>query len=129
MRAFSAHKIAGLLDISVRRLQQLASEGIVPRTDRGDYPLVECVRNYVRYLRATHGEMADGDIASHNARLIKFKANIAELEAGRLAGFEVLRTWPEVLLPLRAPLIEPLCNRVLARIWPFTELMVLRKGR
>ena len=110
MSAFSAHKIAGLLDISVRRLQQLAAEGIVPRTDRGDCPLVECVRKYVRYLRATHGEMADGDIATHKARLIKFKADIAELEAGRLAGdlvpvAQVGQVWCDAALRVRSRLL------------------------
>lgn len=39
-----------------------------------------------------------------------------------LADFEVLRTWPEVLLPLRIPLLAALCNRGLVRFWPFRWL-------
>jgi SAM-dependent methyltransferase len=39
-----------------------------------------------------------------------------------LAGFEPIHAWSEVLFPLPIPLIEPFCNRVLARLWPFDEL-------
>lgn len=37
----------------------------------------------------------------------------------RLADFEVLRNWPEVLWPLATPLMEPACNRFLVKLWPF----------
>jgi SAM-dependent methyltransferase len=37
----------------------------------------------------------------------------------RLSGFETIRRWPEVLLPLPVPLLAGLCNRLLARLWPF----------
>jgi SAM-dependent methyltransferase len=39
-----------------------------------------------------------------------------------LAGLERIRTWPEVLLPLRVPLLFDFCNRFLIRWWPFSEL-------
>lgn len=39
-----------------------------------------------------------------------------------LAGFEVLRRWHEVLWPLPFPIIEPLFNRFLTRVWLFKEL-------
>lgn len=39
-----------------------------------------------------------------------------------LAGFQTIRHWPEVLLPLPLPLLAPFCNRFLARIWPFKHL-------
>ena len=44
-------------------------------------------------------------------------ANLAHL-----TGFDVLRRWTEMIWPLPIPLIEPLCNRVLARLWPFRDL-------
>lgn len=39
-----------------------------------------------------------------------------------LAGFEVIRHWEEVLVPLRLPLLAPFCNRVLVKLWPFRLL-------
>jgi SAM-dependent methyltransferase len=38
-----------------------------------------------------------------------------------LAGFEKLRGWQEVLWPLPFPLLEPICNRFLVRLWPFKD--------
>jgi SAM-dependent methyltransferase len=40
----------------------------------------------------------------------------------RLSGFEVLRSWQEVLCPLRIPLLAPLCNKYLVRLSPFKQL-------
>jgi SAM-dependent methyltransferase len=37
----------------------------------------------------------------------------------RLAGLDLIRHWEEVLLPIQVPVIEPLANRVLVRMWPF----------
>jgi SAM-dependent methyltransferase len=40
----------------------------------------------------------------------------------RLAGFQTVRNWQEVLLPLPIPLLAPFCNRFLVRLWPFRHL-------
>jgi SAM-dependent methyltransferase len=40
----------------------------------------------------------------------------------RLAGFQPVRDWQEVLLPLPIPLVAPLFNRFLVRFWPFKHL-------
>jgi len=42
-----------------------------------------------------------------------------------LAALRKIRHWQEVLLPLPIPLLEPLCNRVLARLWPFRHLALM----
>ena len=36
-----------------------------------------------------------------------------------LAGFEVIRTWQEILWPLGTPVIAGLFNRILVKTWPF----------
>jgi len=40
----------------------------------------------------------------------------------RLSGYVPIRHWAEVLLPLPIPLLAPLCNRVLVKLWPFRHL-------
>ena len=39
-----------------------------------------------------------------------------------LGGFEVVRQWQEVLLPIALPLLAPFCNRYLAKLWPLRHL-------
>ena len=39
-----------------------------------------------------------------------------------LAGFEPLRSWREILWPLRTPLVAAVLNRVAVRIWPLEHL-------
>jgi SAM-dependent methyltransferase len=35
-----------------------------------------------------------------------------------LTGWDVVRRWEDFLFPFRIPLLEPFCNRFLARLWP-----------
>jgi len=51
-----------------------------------------------------------------------------------LAGCEVVRHSVEILWPLKTPVVAPLCNRVLAKIWPcsmmaLTHVVVARPER
>jgi SAM-dependent methyltransferase len=39
-----------------------------------------------------------------------------------LAGFQTIRSWPEILWPIRTPLLDAFCNRFLVRFWPFRHL-------
>lgn len=39
-----------------------------------------------------------------------------------LGGFEPMRHWEEILLPMNIPLLSPLCNKFLVRFWPFRWL-------
>lgn len=39
-----------------------------------------------------------------------------------LAGFEVVRSWQEILFPLRIPVLSGLCNKFLVKLWPFRLL-------
>lgn len=39
-----------------------------------------------------------------------------------LSGHETIRSWPEVLFPLRLPVVTSFLNKILVRFWPFREL-------
>jgi SAM-dependent methyltransferase len=39
-----------------------------------------------------------------------------------LADWETLRAWQEILFPFRAPLLSPLANNYLVKLWPFHQL-------
>lgn len=40
----------------------------------------------------------------------------------RLVGLETLRTWPEILLPLRLPPLDLVANQFVVKLWPFRNL-------
>jgi ubiquinone/menaquinone biosynthesis C-methylase UbiE len=39
-----------------------------------------------------------------------------------LSGFDVMRTWPEVIWPMRLPGVDAFFNKFVARFWPFKHL-------
>ena len=80
--------IARLLDLSERRVQQLSREGVIPKAERGRYDLVGAVRGYVAYLRdlAVKAQAGAPDFGVERARLIKAKADLAEMEADGRRG-------------------------------------------
>lgn len=109
--------IARLLDLTERRVQQLARDGIIPASvrngpERGRYDLVGTVRGYVRYLRelATRSQTGAADFGVERARLIKAKADLAEMDAAvrrgdLLPAAQVEEAWIAVLARLRARLL------------------------
>ncbi len=40
----------------------------------------------------------------------------------RLVGWEVIRTWPEILWPMNTPIIAPVFNKIVGKTWPFRLL-------
>lgn len=89
--AFPARLIAGLLDITERRLQQLVAEGWIPRPERGQYSLRDSVRGYIRYLKQHSRENTRGN---ETARLARAQATKVEMENFRRMG--ELAAWPQV---------------------------------
>lgn len=97
---YPVETIAALLDLTPRRVQQLASEGHIPKAERGRYELVPSVKGYIRYLkdRAINADVQGGEEGDHKRRLMKARADIAEMEAERISGNQievdaVERTW------------------------------------
>ncbi|MGH7856215.1 MAG: terminase small subunit, Nu1, partial [Candidatus Binatia bacterium] len=79
----SAHVIAKLFNVTDRRVRQLAEQGIVPRPDRrGKYDLAACIRGYVKYLQECAFGAGTADLQAERGRLIRARADMAELELG-----------------------------------------------
>lgn len=105
--------IAKLLDVSERRIQQLASDGIIPKSNAGQYELVPTVRGYIGYLRRnlTNENKTDTiDIRSERGRLVKAQADKTELEVEALRGTliateEVELLWSNLVLNFRGRIL------------------------
>jgi len=79
--------IAKLLDLTERRVQQLAREGVIPKAESGRYDLVQAVRGYVKYLRdRAVGEVSTADVFTEKARLTKLTADKLEIEIAERTG-------------------------------------------
>ncbi|MCW5319640.1 hypothetical protein D5039_00120 [Verminephrobacter aporrectodeae subsp. tuberculatae] len=107
--------VAKLLDMTPRRVQQLANEGIIPKPkDRGQYEILPCVVGYIKHLRGLiDGE--GGDLVAEKTRLTRAQAEKAEIEAAMLKGEQVSladaeRSWSAMVLAFRNKILNvPLC--------------------
>lgn len=84
---YSLSIIAKLLMLTERRVNQLTQEGVIPKVERGKYDLVASVQGYIRYLkeRSLGSGLAD-DEYEHKKRLLKARADLAEMEAAQLSS-------------------------------------------
>lgn len=62
--------IAKLFNLTERRVQQLAKEGVIPKPEKGKYDLIGCVRGYIAYLQErAFGKPWRSAIRTRNARV------------------------------------------------------------
>jgi hypothetical protein len=99
--------IARVLKLTPRRVQQLANEGVIPKAAKNRYALVPAVHGYIDFLKARAiGADLPEESGEHKRRLLKARADIAEMEASRLSGEQVSvedveRTWTEIAARFR----------------------------
>ncbi|TXN41380.1 hypothetical protein [Methylobacterium sp. WL7] len=65
--------IAHALDLTTRRVQQLVAEDVLPKEERGRYPLIPVVRAYIAHLKATP-EIPAGNLDPSQERARKDRA-------------------------------------------------------
>ena len=87
--------LAGVLNISQRRVQQLAKDGVIPAAIKYKYDLVGCVSGYVTFLQKTVAQKGSG---ASNADLKK--ARVALLQAQKRAADLIHKEKQAQLLPI-----------------------------
>lgn len=95
----SAAELARWLGISARTVRELAAREIIPRAERGRYPLAEGVAAYCRHLREQAAGRADAhggaDLVAERAKLAAAQRRRIELqiaaEQRRLVDAEAVR--------------------------------------
>ena len=79
--------LSELFGVQDRRIQGLATDGIIPKPDRGVYELYGAVKGYIAFLKERSvAESGGGDLNSEKTRLTKAQADIAEIEAAKASG-------------------------------------------
>lgn len=106
----SVATLARLFNLTERRVQQLARDGIIPKAKRGEYDLVACVRGYITYLQqAATGRTSD--VAADRNRLVKAQADKAELECRMMLRevipvVEVEDSWARILKSFQSRILS-----------------------
>lgn len=84
--------LARLFNLSERRIQQMAREGIIPKPEKGKYDFLGCTRAYIKYLQERPGSAHDHqDAYLERGRLLKAQADKTEIEVKVLRGEYVAR--------------------------------------
>jgi len=78
------------LDLSERRFRELLDQGAIERAEKGQYDLKSVVQQYVRNIREVAAGRGGGEAqtvkADEEARLLRAKADKAEMEAQEMRG-------------------------------------------
>lgn len=78
--------IAELFDLTPRHVQRLAKEGVLPKPQRGLYPLAPCIKGYVQYLRrAAKGQTDDDQVQTERRLLLRARREHTEIQVKRLS--------------------------------------------
>lgn len=90
VKTYPVGTIAKLLMMTPDRVGQLAKEGYIPKSARGEYDLAGAVQGYIRFLKERMpGNKTDGktpEIFEGKARKVNAEAEIAEMKAGKMRG-------------------------------------------
>lgn len=84
--------LADILKISVRRIQQLSKDGVIPSAGRNQFILGDAIPAFNAYqesvIRAEYAEDSEdvADYERERARLTKAKADMAEMERNLMRG-------------------------------------------
>lgn len=85
--------LSGALQITSRRVQQLAKEGVVHKAGRGKYEFLRSIQGYITFLNqlvpnksALDGDEVTADIKVEQCKLVSEKAMIAKMERKEMEG-------------------------------------------
>jgi|GEM_PF-840649 len=83
----SAQDLAHVLDLSVQRVHQLATDRTISKPERNCFSLVASVRAYCGYIRnVSRGSHSKQEENQHRNKLLEAKAQIAAMEAKKMRG-------------------------------------------
>ena len=104
--------MAKLLQITPRRLQQLVTEGVIPKVSRGRYELAPVVQAYINYLRerTLPGMMNVVSLDEARQRKLAAEAKLAEIEVAKAEGGVVTiqiveKSWTDLVHAVRGRLL------------------------
>ena len=108
----NAAELGRIVGVSRQRINNLAADGVLPRTQRGKFEISAAVQAFMRHkqVQAAAAESSTKTFAAERSRLAKLKADAAEREAKVESGelvraSEVENAWLMVIQSARAKLL------------------------
>lgn len=87
---YNVAAMAALFDLTERRIQQLASDGIIPKATRGNYELIGSVQGYIRFLRNAVEKQGSGssneDLKTKRGTYLDIRSKSEELDYLKKSG-------------------------------------------
>ena len=112
MPTYPAATMAKLLLLTPHRLQQLVTEGVVPKVERGRYELAPVIQAYIHYLRerTLPGMMNVVSLDEARQRKLSADAKLAEIEVAKaesgVATIQVVeKSWSDLVHAVRGRLL------------------------
>ncbi len=114
----SKETLAALLNLTDRRINQLAQQKIIPKAGRNRFELVPAIQAYIRFLQGPANSAVPGNEGELKERLLnaqvverEAKARLAQYQADREEGKllsldEVSTQWAARYVELKAELLE-----------------------
>ena len=129
--------LAKLFNLTAVRVQQLAKDGVITKSERGRYDLWSSIRGYIKYLQERKvnqwddGDKDDEGYGHHRSRLTRAKADMAEIEASIAKGQAhdagaVEAVWTDMLMNCRSKLLA-MPTRLAPKLRKETHLTSVRE--
>ncbi|MCA1492752.1 hypothetical protein I6F11_17670 [Ensifer sp. NBAIM29] len=91
----TAKELGDVLDLTDRRVRQLADEGVFERSGRGRYPLAACVQAYIASLNTNE---ADDSLRAERVALMRAQRRRIEIDNDFRAGTENDMQFQDVMI-------------------------------
>jgi hypothetical protein len=84
MPTVPAHKLAQALNLTEQRVHQLVKEGVLRKEGRGQFDVIKCIREYIRYLQSLLETNAiPPSEHQERVRLLRVQADLKEMELSK----------------------------------------------
>lgn len=113
--ALTSPRLGDLFGMTDRRVRQLAQQGILPRDEKGRYPMRDCVLAYVAYLKSNPDESASvkeleyrklkAETEERQAKADKAQLDLDERRGELISRADMYREWIGRCVELRAAML------------------------
>lgn len=86
IRPITVGEFAQIVGLTVRRIQQLSAEGLIPKTDKGKYDIAAAFPAYINHVKAQNSNSAETGYERHRARKMRAMAESAEIDLRKKKG-------------------------------------------